>query len=66
MTHLGTFEAGSDFALIATLQDEDGVAIDLTGGTVTGFVERNGATYLNDQSISLTTPGWMDSRIAMR
>ncbi len=56
MTHLGTFEAGSDFSLIATLQDEDGVAIDLTGGTVTGYVTNRGAIYLNALPVSLTTP----------
>lgn len=56
MTHLGTFEAGSDFTLISTLNDQDGTVVDLKSGgdaTVTGFVERNGAIYLNDRPITL-------------
>ena len=57
MTHLGTYEAGSSWAWTLTLNDQDGSPVDLKSGgdaTVLGFVERKGAIYLNDQTISLS------------
>ncbi len=58
MAHLGTRQAGSDFDLVHTIVDDAGAVVDLsTGGTatVTGFLERNGAIYLNGDSVTVTT-----------
>lgn len=58
MTHLGTFEAGTTFSPIITLQDEDGSAVDLsTGGEAIVRLDmfRRGAVYVNDLSVAVTT-----------
>jgi hypothetical protein len=56
MEHLGTYEAGSDWTFTLTLNDRDGAAVNLKSGgdaTLTAFVERNGAIYLNDVSVTI-------------
>ena len=58
MTHFGTFESGTDFDLVTTLHDQDGVVIDLSAGgsaTVTLDLERRGAVYLNRAAVTNTT-----------
>ncbi len=58
MAHLGTRQAGSDFTLVHTIVDDDGDAVDLSAGgtaTVTAWLVLDGAIYLNDQSVTVTT-----------
>ncbi len=58
MARLGTRQAGSDFALVHTMLDDDGAAVDLSAGgtaTVTGFLELNGAIYVDAASVTVTT-----------
>lgn len=52
MTHLGTYEAGSDWDWVLTLQDQDGSTLNLTSATVVASVERNGALYSHDVSVT--------------
>lgn len=56
MTHLGTYEAGSDWTWTLTLNDQDDANVDLKSGgsaTITAFISRNNAIYLNDVSVTI-------------
>lgn len=56
MTHLGTYEAGSDWTWLLTLNDQSSAEVDLKSGgnaTITLFAERNGALYLNEVSVTI-------------
>lgn len=56
MSHLGQYEANSDWTWTITLNDEDGSAVDLKDGgnwTVTFDVVKDGAIYLADIAATL-------------
>lgn len=56
MAHLGSYEGGSDWTWTLTLNDQDDAAVDLKSGgnaTITAFIERGGALYKNDLSVTI-------------
>lgn len=60
MTHLGTYERGSDWTWTLTLDDEDGSAVNLKSpstATVTVSASRRGAVYWNDETIATVDSG---------
>ena len=53
---IGTYESDSDFDIVVTLNDQDGIVVDLKSGgdaTVTASLKRGGATYLRNASVTL-------------